>query len=328
LAKVLGNTSAYYVYGRDLISRIQGQNIEVFHTDAIGSTRLLTNASGQVTDTYVYDSFGQSLAHNGGSDNSYLYTGEQLDSATDAYYLRARYYQPSTGRFISKDPWEGDREDSRTLDGYQYASNNPIIYVDPSGNNFMLLGLAPDAWYAGLFVSTAVIGLAAINSAEVSIGLGQLAATALQSLTELPGEIIQPSIEQMNQLRERAKEEVNRRKPDLEKLHLIVEPFTYPENTPRSTFIPPLGSPKFIIMENGGTDGRVLGARIAFRDPAARRAPGGNQLIMRIDYHGFDANSPTKLKVNGIDYHGYTVHYHIPPQDNIHNIVWPVQTQI
>jgi hypothetical protein len=193
----------------------------------------------------------------------------------------------------------------------------------------MLLGLAPDAWYASLLViGVATIGFNAINSAQINIGLGQLASTALQSLTELPGEIIQPAIEQMNQLRERVKEEVNKRKPDLDKLHLIIQPFTAPQGTPQATHLPPLGSPQFLIMEQGGTNGRVLGARLAFRDKAARKAPGGNQLIMRIDYHGFPPNAPTKLKVNGVDYHGYTVHYHIPPNDKTHHIVWPVQTQI
>jgi hypothetical protein len=143
----------------------------------------------------------------------------------------------------------------------------------------MLLGLAPDAWYASLLViGVATIGFNAINSAQINIGLGQLASTALQSLTELPGEIIQPAIEQMNQLRERVKEEVNKRKPDLDKLHLIIQPFTAPQGTPQATHLPPLGSPQFLIMEQGGTNGRVLGARLAFRDKAARKAPGGNQL--------------------------------------------------
>jgi hypothetical protein len=49
---------------------------------------------------------------------------------------------------------------------------------------------------------------------------------------------------------------------------------------------------------------------------------------MRIDYHGFDSNSPTRLQVDGIDCYGYTLHYHIPPNELTHYIVWPVQTQI
>ncbi len=64
----------------------------------------LTNSAGTVTDTYEYDAFGNALQTSGTTPNNYLYRGEQYDSDLGLYYLRARYYNPVTGRFMSRDP--------------------------------------------------------------------------------------------------------------------------------------------------------------------------------------------------------------------------------
>jgi RHS repeat-associated protein len=78
-----------------------------------------------VTDTYRYDAFGAIRSHTGGSPNEWLLTGEQLDP-TGLYYLRARYYDPATGRFLTQDPLG-------SLQPYAYAANNPLRWVDPWG---------------------------------------------------------------------------------------------------------------------------------------------------------------------------------------------------
>jgi RHS repeat-associated protein len=75
--------------------------------EKLGSTRLLTNADGTVSDRYNYDAYGVLLTHAGANNNSFLFAGEQRDSATGLDYLRARYYDPDLGRFISKDPFYG-----------------------------------------------------------------------------------------------------------------------------------------------------------------------------------------------------------------------------
>ena len=65
--------------------------------------------------------------------NSFKYTGQQHDSSTDLYYLRARYYDPSIGRFLSRDPFPGLPTARPTLNPYAYVTNNLVEAIDPSG---------------------------------------------------------------------------------------------------------------------------------------------------------------------------------------------------
>jgi len=106
-----------------------------FLYDGLGSTTGLTNASGTVTDTYSYDVFGAMKTHTGASSNPYRFTGELNDStvARSPYYLRARYYDPVIGRFLSRDPWPANPMNPQSLGRYAYVLNNPLRYVDPFG---------------------------------------------------------------------------------------------------------------------------------------------------------------------------------------------------
>jgi RHS repeat-associated protein len=93
----------------------------------------LTDSNGNVTDTYEYDAFGNDVYHTGSTPNNYLYRGEQYDSDLGLYYLRARYYNPATGRFVERDPLDGYISIPVTLHKYLYASGNPVNRIDPSG---------------------------------------------------------------------------------------------------------------------------------------------------------------------------------------------------
>jgi RHS repeat-associated protein len=93
----------------------------------------LTSALGAVTDRYSYDAFGRLLASSGTTVNRYLFTGEQFDPLVNFYYLRARYYDLETGRFLSTDPLEGIRQAPSSLHRYVYSDNDPVNLVDPSG---------------------------------------------------------------------------------------------------------------------------------------------------------------------------------------------------
>lgn len=120
------STGARYVYGIDLISRTDsGGAQQYFLTDGLGSTTGLTNGTGAVTDTYQYDVFGAVRARTGTSANEFTFTGEQTDG-TGLQYLRARYYDGTTGRFLSTDPIE-----AASL--YGYVGNNPATKIDPLG---------------------------------------------------------------------------------------------------------------------------------------------------------------------------------------------------
>ena len=94
---------------------------------------MLANAAGAVTDTYAYDAFGNLLNQTGSTPNAYLYRGERWDQDLGLYYLRARWYNPATGRFMTRDPYAGSIRDPASLHRYNYARANPVNYIDPSG---------------------------------------------------------------------------------------------------------------------------------------------------------------------------------------------------
>jgi len=126
-----------YTYGNDLISQQQlisgGWTASFFGYDGHGSVRMLTDASGAVTDTYIYDAFGILIHQTGTTANDYLYAGEQRDAHLGLDYLRARYMNPATGRFWSMDGFEGFDFDPLSLHKYTYAAADPVNKLDPTG---------------------------------------------------------------------------------------------------------------------------------------------------------------------------------------------------
>jgi RHS repeat-associated protein len=127
LPVVLQDGTNTYVYGLDLISATDDQGAQTYFTyDGLGSTADLTDDEGDEIDDYTYDVFGAIRSQGGSSDNFWLFTGEQQDSDSSFYFLRARYYDPAAGRFLGRDPLGvGHR--------YAYTRNNPVRYADPYG---------------------------------------------------------------------------------------------------------------------------------------------------------------------------------------------------
>jgi RHS repeat-associated protein len=127
LPVVLQDGTNTYVYGLDLISATDGSSDQTYYQyDGLGSTVALADDTGTITDTYEYDVFGAVRASTGSSDNPWLFTGEQYDADTGLQYLRARMYDPATGRFLGRDPIPSANQ-------YAYAFNNPVYFVDPYG---------------------------------------------------------------------------------------------------------------------------------------------------------------------------------------------------
>jgi len=127
----LGNTVNPILTGPGIdqrFARNEGNERTYFLTDALGSTRALTNAAGEVIQRYDYTPYGQTRTLNAGTTNPYQYTGRERD-ASGIYYYRARYYSPGMGRFISEDPIG--------LGGgtniYAYVAGDPISATDPYG---------------------------------------------------------------------------------------------------------------------------------------------------------------------------------------------------
>jgi RHS repeat-associated protein len=100
----------------------------------------MTDATGLIVTAESFDPFGNPISPTGNSGSIYDYAGQQTD-ASGLQYLRARYYSPATGRFITRDPFPGVLTNPSTLNAYPYAVNNPILMSDPSGKTLLLLGI-------------------------------------------------------------------------------------------------------------------------------------------------------------------------------------------
>jgi RHS repeat-associated protein len=130
-----GAAQRTYLYGLRRISQTQvaSGTTSYYGYDAHGDVRYLMNSGGAVTDTYDYDAFGNIVGSTGTTPNVYRYQGELLDSETGLYYMRARYYDPTVGRFLNVDPMTDQGEHP-----YEYAAADPVNRHDPTGTQEVL----------------------------------------------------------------------------------------------------------------------------------------------------------------------------------------------
>ena len=122
--------------GQLISEQRQGKTLHVYE-DGQGSARLITDESGQIIETLDFDAFGNEPNSDPASPTRHRYTGESYDSATGLYHLRARDYDPKTGRFISMDEHPGSQSIPLTLNKYLYGNADPVNHVDPGGNIFI-----------------------------------------------------------------------------------------------------------------------------------------------------------------------------------------------
>lgn len=176
-----------YTYGDDLISQERNGNNFYYHYDGLGSTRALSDEVAVVTDTYTYDAFGSLLDSTGTTENNYLFAGEQLDPFMGTYYLRARYYDQATGRFMTMDTYMGNQYDPISLHKYLYANANPVNFVDPTGN-FTMVSVSISVSIRSTLSSIALpsfnlIALTLIAKAALFVASAAVAACAISAAT-------------------------------------------------------------------------------------------------------------------------------------------------
>jgi RHS repeat-associated protein len=124
-----GTTSYIYDNNGNPLEQIDTAGVALYYQhDQYGSTRLLTNAAGAIAATYTYTAYGALTTHTGTADTPLRWNGQYQDSDTGLYYLRARYYNPATAQFLTRDPLA-----ALTLAAYAFGGGNPLNMIDPLG---------------------------------------------------------------------------------------------------------------------------------------------------------------------------------------------------
>ncbi len=134
---------AVFSYGDDIISQVRctpnsattcaNASYSALQADGFGSTRKLTNQDGTVIGLYEYSGWGETIHESGTSTLEHKYRGEQEDANSAQYYLRARYLNPGTGRFLQQDPLWGSANNPFSLQRYGYSEGDPLGKMDPNG---------------------------------------------------------------------------------------------------------------------------------------------------------------------------------------------------
>jgi len=164
-----------YVFGNRLLTQLRAETAAFYHTDGLGSVRVLTTQSGVVANEYEFSAFGELLLSSGTTVNDYLFAGQRRDAETGLDYLRARYLNSVVGRFISQDPFPAQIQRTNAINGYAYAEGNPLTLVDPSG----------------LTTSTAELSVVQTIIQGISKGTGSFrAAKAIKQRAEIAHQVV------------------------------------------------------------------------------------------------------------------------------------------
>ncbi len=128
--------TARYSHGdqvdQPLVLQKAGQGFFYYHSNHQGSVTHLTDSSGTIANSYVYDSYGRRLSVAEAVSQPFSYTGREYDGESGLYFYRARYYDAQLGRFLSEDPIRFRGGDQNL---YRYVLNNPVNLNDPRGEN-------------------------------------------------------------------------------------------------------------------------------------------------------------------------------------------------
>ena len=118
-----------------MIGEETNSTFKTYHFDCRGSTIAITDASGNITDTFAYDTYGKLLSRTGTSKVIFGYNGRDgvVTDDNGLIYMRARYYSPAMKRFINADIVAGGISNAITLNRFAYANGNPVSFIDPFG---------------------------------------------------------------------------------------------------------------------------------------------------------------------------------------------------
>jgi RHS repeat-associated protein len=132
-----GSALVSYAFGPEgLVSQAQRAGADwvttYAGTDAHGSVTFLTDPAGAVTSTQAFDAWGNLLTSSGAA-TAYRYQGQRWDEDVGLYQLRARWYEPGRGRFVTGDPILGQERTPLSWNRYLYGNGDPANLIDPRG---------------------------------------------------------------------------------------------------------------------------------------------------------------------------------------------------
>jgi RHS repeat-associated protein len=185
LSETTGANVTRYVHGPRGIQGVKDAS-NAWHwptQDGLGSVRGVVDNSVGVQESRLYGPYGEPFGSTGTSQTSYGFTGEPTD-ANGLLYLRARYYNPTIGTFMSLDPFEGMQDRPMSLNGYSWVEGNVPNMVDPSGlqAEATICFLCPECCVAGALV----LGVAAILFLAHTLSNAQAIATDATTLDTFP----------------------------------------------------------------------------------------------------------------------------------------------
>ena len=153
-----GNLIANYDHGIGLVSRTDaGNNTAFYDFDGTGSTAALTGQAGTELNSYAYNPFGEDFYEAETVNNSFEYVGQWgvTEEVNGLDFMRARFYDSHSGRFVASDPIGLQGQDTNF---YRYVNNDPVSFIDPEGT----VGIAPAvgtttvSFFAGAGIACAV----------------------------------------------------------------------------------------------------------------------------------------------------------------------------
>jgi RHS repeat-associated protein len=121
------------------LTQLRSGTTTYYEADGLGSITSLTSGTGAIANTYTYDSFGKLTASTGSTTNRFQYTAREFDSESGLYYYRARYYDPTAGRFVTEDPMRF----RAGVNFYTYVKNRATNLRDPFGLVCLASGGSP-----------------------------------------------------------------------------------------------------------------------------------------------------------------------------------------
>ena len=174
LREVTGSEKIDFVYGSDgIIGFRTGNKNYLYRKNVFGDVTEIYSDNGTLVGKYSYTAFGECIVkvNEGGiaEKNPIRYRGYYYDEEMSLYYLKSRYYDPVTGRFITIDDISYiDPETINGLNLYAYCNNNPVTNVDPNGNK----------WWHWLIEAIIIIGLGVATALTVGLTRNGLRVTA------------------------------------------------------------------------------------------------------------------------------------------------------